>query len=87
MAILHPNSSRCLCRACGEFFNSVSVFDEHRRAGRCLSGDEMRARGWLVSTAGFWITRLRGEPRMEARTRGQNSPLQAEPVSTPGVQS
>lgn len=72
--------NRCRCAACGEFFNSVSVFEAHRVGAhgptrRCLSVDEMRALGWLMNPAGFWISRLRGESRAQARTRGQNSRL------------
>lgn len=60
---------RCQCSACGERFNSVSVFDrhrvgyfdsaEHRGARRCLHHREMLARGWLLNAAGFWIERRR----------------------------
>lgn len=62
---------RCLCTACGEYFNSESVFDHHRtgrfeRGGvagsrRCLSVSEMLARGWSLNRAGFWITKQRQE--------------------------
>lgn len=68
--------SRCRCSACGEFFNSVSVFDAHRTGPhgpgrRCLTAEEMVSRGWLKNSQGFWISRLRGESRAEARTRGR----------------
>lgn len=54
---------RCQCSACGEFFNSCSLFDRHRvgshaneaRERRCLSRNEMTARGWSVNSSGFWI--------------------------------
>jgi hypothetical protein len=67
---------RCRCGACGQHFNSVSVFDRHRRGNyrdhgvhrRCLTPAEMRAKGWQVSGAGFWIERRR--PRVDRdRTR------------------
>lgn len=52
--------ARCRCPACGEHFNVVSTFDAHRTGGydarRCLTSDEMTARGWLRNDAGFWIT-------------------------------
>ncbi|MCC6379949.1 MAG: hypothetical protein IT519_14135 [Burkholderiales bacterium] len=52
--------ARCRCGACGDLFNAVSTFDAHRvgayDARRCLSTDEMTARGWLRNVAGFWIT-------------------------------
>jgi len=53
--------SRCQCSACGEYFNRPSLFDRHRAgsyqplARRCLSPDEMRAKGWRKNSAGFWI--------------------------------
>jgi hypothetical protein len=33
MALTHaqPTHTRCLCRACGEVFSTVSNFDKHRR--------------------------------------------------------
>lgn len=54
------------CPTCGEFFNSTTAFDAHRTGPfggangrparrRCLSADEMRAKGMTVNTAGFWI--------------------------------
>lgn len=61
--------NRCQCSACGERFNSVSVFDrhrvgyfdsaEHRGARRCLHHREMLARGWSLNAAGSWIERRR----------------------------
>jgi len=59
--------SRCRCTACGELFNSVSVFDRHRvrnwaRRGanrHCLNVAQMRDRGWRVNVRGFWIERSR----------------------------
>jgi len=55
------SGNRCQCTACGEFFNRVSTFDKHRtgRFGvdrRCLTTEEMQARGWSLNAAGFWIT-------------------------------
>lgn len=54
--------NRCQCMGCGDFFNSTSTFDRHRTGcfdvpgdRRCLSGDELIARGWSRNTAGFWI--------------------------------
>jgi hypothetical protein len=58
---------RCECRGCGELFNSVKSFDRHRRgtytppARRCLSPDEMRAKGMTRNAAGYWITEARLE--------------------------
>jgi hypothetical protein len=51
---------RCRCSACGEYFNSVSVFDKHRIGTyensvvgrRCLSVSEMLARSWIQNDVG-----------------------------------
>jgi len=65
---------RCLCRGCGEFFNSLSPFEQHRvgvfgipGARRCLTVAEMRAKGWLPNAAGFWTTGKR--PAIAGATR------------------
>lgn len=81
--------SRCRCSGCGEFFNSVSVFDAHRTGPhgpdrRCLTADEMVSRGWLKNSQGFWISRLRGESRAEARTRGRIGRLRPRGVYAQG---
>jgi hypothetical protein len=55
--------SRCRCGACGEFFNSVSVFDAHRAGSwadrgahrHCLTAEQLIARGYRLSPLGFWI--------------------------------
>lgn len=72
--------SRCRCTACGDCFNSVSVFDRHRvstRFGepsrRCLAAAEMAARGWSRNAAGFWIA----ETRSERATRSVASHVKA----------
>ncbi len=61
--------SRCLCRTCGERFNSVSMFDRHRVGRidlaapscgrRCLTVAEMIARGYSRNASAFWIERTR----------------------------
>jgi hypothetical protein len=59
--------ARCRCDACGETFNSVSIFDRHRVGSyqergalrRCLSVDDMVVRGWARNARGFWIERER----------------------------
>ena len=48
---------------CGEHFNSTYAFDKHRTGDpgtlprRCLSPDEMRAKG-MVITDGWWVSRM-----------------------------
>ena len=57
---------RCLCRTCGEYFNSTFAFDKHRVGKhdlaashfgrRCLTEAEMTARGMARNQRGFWIS-------------------------------
>ena len=67
--------SRCLCRGCGEDFNSVYAFDRHRiwdspTVQRCLSESEMERKGMTKNSSGFWITephRKHGVKRVTSR--------------------
>lgn len=57
---------RCVCRGCGEYFNSVPAFDKHRVGSymlpdgscgrRCLTHDEMLEAGMRLPEHGFWVT-------------------------------
>ena len=54
-------SQRNQCQGCKQYFNSNAAFDKHRvgKHGlnrRCLTPDEMTAKGMMVNHAGFWIT-------------------------------
>lgn len=59
-------SGRCLCRTCGERFNSCYAFDKHRIGAydltapnygrRCLTVAEMRAAGMATNAGGWWVT-------------------------------
>lgn len=62
--------NRCKCTACGDCFNSDSVFARHRvgpyakpgewqGSRRCLTAAEMTSKGWSRNGAGFWIRRAR----------------------------
>lgn len=57
---------RCLCRACGEHFNSTYAFNRHRVGSyaplgrRCRTVEEMLALGMLQNEAGWWITSAKG---------------------------
>ena len=68
---------RCLCRGCGEYFNSTGMFDRHRvgkyRPGerRCLTPDEMRVKGHLQNDAGFWIRSKRPKVTGTGSTRAE----------------
>lgn len=54
--------NRNQCQSCKQYFNSNKAFDKHRRGEfgvnrRCLTPDEMKAKGMLINHAGFWITK------------------------------
>lgn len=47
------------CGSCGELFNSSHAFEKHRigehgHDRRCMSRDEMVARGMVLGADGFW---------------------------------
>ena len=49
------------CQGCKQFFNSLFAFEKHRtgehgKDRRCLTPDEMLAKGMSLNGAGFWIT-------------------------------
>jgi hypothetical protein len=55
---------RSLCRTCGVYFNSTAAFDKHRIGThgvdrRCMTVDEMLAKGMAQAASGFWVTALR----------------------------
>jgi hypothetical protein len=78
--------SRCLCRGCGEYFNSVKSFDRHRidypDGRRCLSSDEMHQRGMTVNRQGFWITEPQRKHRIRASAMRPTAALARDPVAT-----
>jgi hypothetical protein len=53
------------CPTCHHYFNSSFAFGRHRvgefnpNTRRCLTPEEMRAKGMLISSTGFWITEAR----------------------------
>ena len=57
-------NSRCQCRECGEYFNSVGAFDKHRihRVDNkpvypyCLSIEGMGLSGMVQNSAGYWCS-------------------------------
>lgn len=67
---------RCQCGACSALFGGTRLFERHRVGAyvpdqrRCLSQDEMRARGWSKNRDGFWIEKEADE---RARTRLQRT--------------
>lgn len=58
---LPVGSNRCQCGACALYFGSVAGFTMHRIEGRCLSTDEMLARGMSVNEKGYWVTQAWSE--------------------------
>jgi hypothetical protein len=60
---------RCVCGGCGELFNSTYAHAKHRvgpyspinkpETRRCLSVDQMLAKGMSRNSAGFWIAEKR----------------------------
>ncbi len=55
---LRPGSRVCACGGCNEFFGSDSAFQLHRVGDwddrRCLTVEEMRARGLELNGRGYW---------------------------------
>lgn len=54
---------KSLCRACGLYFNSTAAFDKHRtgqhgKDRRCMTVDEMKAKGMATNGRGYWVTAL-----------------------------
>lgn len=49
--------NRCLCQACGRYFNSVSAFDRHRvGSGAKIQCVDPAQLGMILNAHGFWIT-------------------------------
>ena len=53
-----PGSTWCECAGCGSGFGGLTLFDKHRvgQPGerRCLTADEITARGWHQDDRGLW---------------------------------
>jgi hypothetical protein len=51
------------CTGCGQLFNSSAAFEKHRtgefgRDRRCMTTDEMAAKGMAINSDGYWVTAL-----------------------------
>lgn len=62
-AKLKVGESRNQCQGCKQYFNSNAAFELHRIGEhgvdrRCMTVDEMKARGMAINHAGYWITKL-----------------------------
>lgn len=58
---MNLTGQRNQCRGCSQYFNSNTAFDKHRHGKvghgrRCLTPEEMMAKGMSLNKAGFWIT-------------------------------
>jgi hypothetical protein len=72
------SGQRCLCSrlggGCGKYFNSTAAFEKHRVwaegkvVRRCLTEEEMRAKGMDINRIHFWVTELRQDPQYGPRT-------------------
>jgi len=54
-------SQRNQCQGCKQYFNSTGAFDKHRTGKhgvnrRCMTPEEMTAKGMSINKDGFWIT-------------------------------
>jgi hypothetical protein len=80
--------SRCLCRGCGEYFNSVKSFDRQRidypDGRRCLSSDDMHQRGMTLNRQGFWITEPMRQHHLKTSAMQPTAALAHDPVLTSG---
>ena len=50
------------CPGCDQYFNSNTAFDWHRTGKhgvdrRCMTPEEMTAKGMMINYAGFWATK------------------------------
>jgi len=82
-------ASRCLCRGCSEYFNSVYAFDRHRiwaspTVQRCLTPAEMVQKGMTNNASGFWITKPRRKHRVKAATSRIQAALRKPPLGHQG---
>ena len=89
MNALRLTGSRCVCRGCDEYFNSVRAFDRHRvwespTVRRCLSTDELVGKGMTINSSGFWITEPRLKHHVQPATTRIPAALQMTPLGHQG---
>lgn len=83
--MLTLSGDRNQCCGCHEYFNSTFAFDKHRtgefgKDRRCLTSDEMRAKGMSKNAAGFWISAA-----MPAERAMTNTPRPAASLQIPNL--
>ena len=55
------DTGKCACSKCGHGFKTLSAFDKHRTgpygwgSRRCLSAEEMTAKGFRLHATGRWM--------------------------------
>lgn len=88
MNVLRLTGRLCLCRGCGQHFNSLTAFDRHRIdgfSGRCcLSPDGMRQRGMNLNRLGFWVSEPMPERHIRASGPQRRADLATDPMATQG---
>jgi len=86
MTVPRLTGNRCLCRGCGQLFNSAKPFDRHRIGGplgrRCLTPVEMHGRGMSLNQQGFWRTEPRPKARLGAVAKQIPAELRCAPMTT-----
>ena len=84
MNALRLTGSRCLCRGCGQLFNSEFAFEKHRVGSplgrRCLGPVELSELDMTQNAAGFWVSRVMPTHRARAVTREIPADLRATPL-------
>jgi len=61
---LKTTHTKCLCTACGDYFNSTAAFDKHRAgqhgvSRKCMTHEERRSIKMDTNAQGYWVTELR----------------------------
>jgi len=84
--MLPGGSDTCRCTVCGLYFRRTSTFDAHRigrpgtPARRCLSPDELVARGWSRDSQGYWRRPGPDTPFRQLRT-AETAEISTDPLT------
>jgi len=73
---------QCQCRHCGELFTRLRAFERHRVGPfsdkgihrRCLTPEEMAAKGWTKNRKGFWVIETQAQRPPRAAGWKRNGP-------------
>ncbi len=71
---MNLTGQRNQCRGCSQYFNSNKAFDKHRtgkhgHGRRCLTPEEMMAKGMSLNKANFWITKAMPQEAPHLRSK------------------